>query len=141
MTRRTTLRLSSLVAATLVAATELVGLQVGPAAAAVCSGGGVSALVDFQSLGGGVVTGCDRSGANRTAREVFKAAGFGLKDAPTQPGFVCLVNYRKPRSGLPGHDLDWGLFWSDGRGKWNYSTLGVDGLKVPDGGYVAFSWQ
>ena len=55
MTRRTTLRLSSLVAATLVAATGLVGLQVGPAAAAVCSGGGVSALVDFQSLGGGVV--------------------------------------------------------------------------------------
>lgn len=142
MSRRSTHRLAALVAATLVAAAGLVGLQVGPAAAATCSGGGVSAVVDFHSLGGGVRTGCDGKGASHTAREVFKAAGFSLVDAPTQRGFVCLVD-GKPSSGrCQGTTSYWGLFWSDGKsGRWNYSTVGVDGLTVPSGGFVALSWQ
>jgi hypothetical protein len=36
----------------------------------------------------------------------------------------------------------WGLYWSDGKsGKWSYSSSGVGGVSVPDGGFLAFSWQ
>ena len=36
----------------------------------------------------------------------------------------------------------WGLYWSDGKsGKWTYSSSGVGGTSVPNGGFLAFSWQ
>jgi hypothetical protein len=138
-------RLAGSVAAVLTAAAGLVGLSSAPAAAAFCSGNGVNVVVDFNGLGGGVRRSCDPNGAGRTADKVFPAAGFNLTYAQRQPGFVCRVN------GTPGSDpcqnaspsdAYWGLFWSDGKsGKWSYSSTGVGGLKVPNGGFVAFSWQ
>ena len=36
----------------------------------------------------------------------------------------------------------WGLYWSNGKsGKWTYSSSGVGGTSVPNGGFLAFSWQ
>ena len=107
-------RIAGLVAATLVAAAGLVGFSTAPAAAAVCSGAGVNVVVDFKSLGGGVPKGCDPSGANKSARAVFAAAGFSLVDHPAEPGFVCTID-AKPASGeCKGTSSYWGLFWSDG---------------------------
>ncbi len=146
MTRaRLAARLAALVAAVLTAAAGLVGLSSAPAAAALCSGGGVNVVVDFNQLGGGVQKGCDPRGANRKASDVFPAAGFGLTYASRQPGFVCRVKgtpKSDPCANAAPADAYWALYWSDGKsGSWSYSSTGVSGLKVPSGGFVAFSWQ
>ncbi len=138
-------RLAGPVAAVLTAAAGLVGLSTAPAEAALCSGSGVNVVVDFNGLGGGVQKGCDPRGANRRASEVFPAAGFGLTYASRQPGFVCRVKgtpKSDPCVNTPPADAYWALYWSDGKsGSWSYSSTGVSGLKVPSGGFVAFSWQ
>jgi hypothetical protein len=126
-----------------------VGLGVpAPAQAATCSSAhGVSVVVDFNQLGGGVQTGCDRDGAGESAWTQLEHVGFSLTPVQRQPAFVCRVN------GLPGADSDpcvntppsdayWSLWWSDGRSeKWTYSSLSAASLKVPEGGYVGLSWQ
>lgn len=138
-------RLAGLVAAAAVAATGLVGVTSVPASAALCSGGGVNVVVDFQGLGGGVQKGCDPQGANRSSDKVFPAAGFGLTYAQREPGFVCRVKGKSqddPCVNASPTNAYWGLYWSDGKsGKWTYATTGVSGLSVPKGGFVAFSWQ
>ncbi len=145
MTLRPGARLVGPVAAALVVATGLVGLAAAPASAAFCSGSGVNVVVDFNGLGGGVQKGCDPAGANRSADRVFPAAGFGLTYAQRQPGFVCRVKQAPqsdPCQNASPANAYWGLYWSDGKsGKWSYSSSGVGGLKVPQGGFVAFSWQ
>jgi hypothetical protein len=138
-------RLAGLVAAALAAAAGLVGLSAGPAAAALCSGSGVNVLVDFNGLGGGVQKGCAAGGAGRPGNEVFPAAGFKLTYAQREPGFVCRVQ-NAPKSDPCGSasptNAYWGLYWSNGKsGKWAYSSSGVGGTKVPNGGFLAFSWQ
>jgi hypothetical protein len=126
-----------------------VGLGVpAPAQAATCSSAhGVSVVVDFNQLGGGVQTRCDRDGAGESAWTQLEHVGFSLTPVQRQPAFVCRVN------GLPGADSDpcvntppsdayWSLWWSDGKsGKWTYSSLSAASLKVPEGGYVGLSWQ
>jgi len=120
----------------------------GSAQAATCgSAHGVSVVVDFHQLGGGVQTACDVKGAGRTGDRQLKDVGHTLTWVQRQPGFVCRVD------GLPTQDDDpclntppdnayWSVWWSDGKsGTWSYSSLGVGSLKVPDGGYVALSWQ
>ncbi len=138
-------RLAGLVAVALAAAAGLLGLGAAPAAAAYCSGGGVNVVVDFQGLGGGVAKGCDPNGGGKTAEKIFGAAGFSLRYAQRQPGFVCRVQNKPgndPCVNTPPADAYWGLFHSDGRsGRWSYSSSGVGGLKIPEGGFVAFSWQ
>lgn len=138
-------RIALPVAVVLTAAAGLVGLAAGPATAAQCSGAGVNVVVDFNGLGGGVQKGCDPKGANRKASEVFVAAGFPLSYARRQPGFVCRVKNAPtsdPCVNASPADAYWGLYWSDGKsGSWKYSSTGVSGLKVPSGGFVAFSWQ
>jgi hypothetical protein len=138
-------RLAALVTVALVAAAGLVGLSSGPAAAALCSGSGVNVVVDFNDLGGGVQKGCDPGGAGRSGDKVFPAAGFGLTYAQREPGFVCRVR-NAPQSAqcvnASPTNAYWGLYWSDGKsGKWTYSSSGVGGTSVPNGGFLAFSWQ
>lgn len=138
-------RLAGSVAALLVGAAAGLGLLApAPAQAAACSGSsGVTVVVDFAELGGGVTAGCSTEGGR--ARGVFSAAGYTLATATKSPGFVCRVN------GLPADDpcVDaapsdryWSLWWADGQGgSWVYSSAGVDALKVPDGAYLAFAWH
>ncbi len=138
-------RLAGLVAAALVAAAGLVGISSGPAAAALCSGKGVNVVVDFHGLGGGVQKGCDPNGAGRSGRNVFPAAGFPLTFAARQAGFVCKVKgspSNAPCQNTSPANAYWGLYWSNGKsGKWTYSSSGVSGTSVPNGGFLAFSWQ
>jgi hypothetical protein len=121
-------------------------LPAGPAGAATCSSAhGVSVVVDFHQLGGGVQTACVADGAGKSGTALFSSAGFALSYVQRQPGFVCRV------SGLPADDrcantppadAYWGLWWSDGKSaRWNYATTAAGGLSVPEGGYVAFSWN
>jgi hypothetical protein len=137
--------LATTVALGLIAATGLLGLAATPASAALCSGKGVNVVVDHHGLGGGVQRGCDPGGSNQTGDRVFPDAGFALSYAQRQPGFVCRVK------GAPSSDpcvnaspanAYWGLYWSDGTsGRWTYSSSGIGSLKVPEGGFLAFSWQ
>lgn len=117
-----------------------------PAAAAACgSADGVTVVVDPHQLGGGLQSVCDSDGGGTKATTLFTNNGFALTYVQRQPGFVCRINgapASDPCVNTPPADAYWGLFWSDGKsGKWSYSSTGAASLKVPDGGYVAFSWQ
>lgn len=132
------------VAAAMVAVATLV-LPSGPAAAAGCPGAaGVSVVVDFHELGGGVQSGCVAEGGGRSAAALFGSAGFPLTYVQRQPSFVCRVAGQPasdPCVNTPPADAYWGLYWSDGSsGRWTYATLGVGSQTVPDGGSVALSW-
>lgn len=138
--------LTRVVAAAVLAAAAYAGVPAAPASATPCgSAEGVTVVVDFHELGGGVQSACVRDGGDRFAGDLFPAAGFPLAYVQRQPDFVCRVK------GLPTPEQDacvstppatayWSLWWSDGRG-WKYSTSNAGGLRVPDGGYVAFSWN
>ncbi len=134
-------------------ATATVVLPVGPlgatpdTAATCAAGGGVSVVVDFNSLGGGVQTTCVSDGGGDKASALFGAAGHTLGRVQQQPGFVCRVDdmpspQQEACVKTPPEDAYWGLWWSNGTsGTWTYSTVGVDGLTIPDGGSVALSWD
>ncbi|WP_051552149.1 hypothetical protein [Nocardioides sp. URHA0020] len=137
-----------LAAACLLAAAAGVVGSAAPATAGTCSSAdGVSVVVDFHELGGGARTTCVRGGGGDLAADLFPAAGFSLTRVQSQPGFVCRVSGRpsaeaEPCQRTPPADAYWGLWWSDGTsGSWTYASSGVDGLTIPDGGYVALSWS
>jgi hypothetical protein len=135
-----------LAAVALLAAAAGLALPAGPAAAATCSDAhGVSVVVDFHELGGGIQATCVAGGGGETAQQLFDDAGIALTYVQRQPGFVCRVS-GKPASdpcvNTPPADAYWGLWWSDGKsGSWSYASRGVGSQTVPDGGYVAFSWN
>ena len=138
--------LARVVAAAGLAAAAYAGLPAGPATAAGCpTDHGVTVVVDFHQLGGGVQTACVPDGGGDTAAQLFPAAGFPLTYVQRQPGFVCRVSGKPaddPCANTPPADAYWALYWSDGEsGRWTYATSGAGGQHVPDGGYVAFSWQ
>lgn len=117
-----------------------------PASAATCGAdAGVSVVVDFHQLGGGVRTACDASGGGEGAARLFTANGFSITYVQRTPGFVCRVSgapSADPCVNTPPADAYWSLWWSDGTsGTWKYSSGGVGSLTVPSGGYVALSWQ
>ena len=127
-------------------ASGLVLLGEVPAAAAGCAGStGVTVVVDFHQLGGGVRQACDADGGGKAASTVFPDSGFPLAYVQRQPGFVCRVSgapASDPCVNTPPATAYWSLWWSDGTsGTWTYASVGVGSLKVPDGGYLAFSWQ
>lgn len=134
-----------LAAATLVAAAVGVGMPAPAVAAGCSSASGVTVVVDPNQLGGGVSSVCVSGGGGQKASALFPSAGHPLTYAQRQPGFVCRV------SGVPAEDpcintspanAYWGLWWTDGKGGgWVYSSLGASSLTIPDGGYVAFSWD
>lgn len=137
-------RLSRLVASAALAAAAGVVLPASPSWAATCSGDtGVSVVVDFSKLGGGVATGCVADGGGDTAASLFEV-DHDLTRVQQYPGAVCKVDNTPADAAcqnMPPTDAYWGLFWSDGSGGWVYSSEGVDSLDVPDGGSVAFAWQ
>lgn len=135
-----------LVAAAALAAAAYAVVPAAPAAAASCgTDHGVTVVVDFHALGGGVQTACVADGGGDSASSLLPAAGFPLTYVQRQPGFVCRVKGLPdddPCVNTPPADAYWGLFWSDGEsGSWSYATTSAASLHVPDGGYVAFSWQ
>ena len=134
-------RLSRLAAAALVAAAALpaAALTAAPASAAVCAAGtGVSVVVDFRELGGGVQSVCDADGAGKSADALMSENGFALTFVQSQPGFVCRVSGKPetdPCVNTPPSNAYWGLFWSSGTsGSWVYASSGASSLHIPAGG-------
>ena len=137
MTRGTRFLARLVVPALVAGAAGLVGITTAaaPAAAATCSGSGVSVVVDPGSLGGGVRTACASGGAGQSASSLFSGSGFSLAYVQNEPGFVCRIDQQPAPSEqacvtTPPSDAYWGLWWSDGKsGTWNYSNYGVGSLE------------
>lgn len=115
-----------------------------PAAAAACSDdSGVTVVVDFHELGGGIDQDCVADQGQ--SDDLFVAAGHTLENVQGQ-AFVCRVDGLPSAEDeacvrTPPADAYWSLWWSDGTdGTWTYSSQGAYALDVPDGGAVAFSW-
>jgi hypothetical protein len=145
LTRVPTRLVVRLAVAVLVAAAVGLGVP-GAAQATTCADAhGVSVVVDFHELGGGVRTACDTGGAGETADAQLRDVGHALTYVQRQPGFICRIDGRPANDACvntPPADAYWSLWWSDGTsGKWSYASQGASSLKVPDGGYVGMSWQ
>ncbi|HEX7307534.1 hypothetical protein [Lentzea sp.] len=108
-----------------------------PARAAGCDG--VTVVVDFRGLGGGVQQGC-APGSPGSGVAALTAAGFGYTYASRQPGFVCRINAK------PGTDADkcvnaspatayWSYWHAPAGGAWSYSNQGAATF-VPSRGTV-----
>ena len=127
-----------LVAAVLLTAAAGLGVSA-PALAASCSTAhGVTVVVDFHQLGGGVQSACDANGGGRTAATQLIDVGHQLTYVQSQPGFVCRVDgspSSDPCVNTPPADAYWSLWWSDGKsGRWTYSSAGGGGHPVPPSG-------
>lgn len=85
---------------------------------------GVTVVVDFSDLGGGVKLGCAASGFD-TGRDALQSAGFTPTDS--QPGLVCTID-AKPD---PCPTTFKGSYWSywhgeSGDAKWTSYQVGAD---------------
>ncbi len=126
----------------MLAAVLLGGGQAVPAASAATGGAcpgttGVTVVVDFASLGGGVVIGC-APGAPASGLAALVKAGFPYVEVSTVPGFVCRIG------GLPGPDTQncsntppanaYWTYWHASRGgSWAYSQAGAGYVKPAQG--------
>ena len=107
--------------------------------AAACSpGAGVTVVVDFGSLGGGVVTGC-KLGDPPTGLAALTGAGFTV--AGTQRwglAFVCRINGQptaatEPCVNTPPASAYWSYWHATPGGAWTYSTLGASSYNPAQG--------
>ncbi|PSL57523.1 hypothetical protein B0I31_102502 [Saccharothrix carnea] len=110
------------------------------ARAADCAG--VTVVVDFRSLGGGVQTGC-APGDPSSGTAALAAAGFGYTFASRQPGFVCRIN------GKPSGDpcvttspatAHWAYWHGRPGGSWTYSSAGAGSYDPAPGSVEGWSF-
>lgn len=121
-------RLRRAVVALAVSTTAAAGLavvQAPPASAAACSGtSGVTVVVDFGSLGGGITTMC-APGDPTSGLKALTGAGYTYAFVPRFPGFVCQLNVKpNPCNGAPSNAY-WSYWHAPRRGAWTYSTSGA----------------
>jgi hypothetical protein len=105
---------------------------------------GVTVVVDFHQLGGGVVVRCAK-GSPGNGFEALAKAGFDVVQPSSMPGFVCRID------GQPGSDREacvntppanayWTYWNADAGGSWKYSQRGP-GSRTPAPGTVeGWSW-
>ena len=119
-------------AALLVAAAGL-AVAAPAAEAAACSGSsGVTVVVDFGSLGGGVQTGC-AGGDPASGLAALSAAGHGYTFVPRQFGLVCQIDARpNPCNGAPTTAY-WSYWHATRGGSWSYATAGAGGYNPQPG--------
>jgi hypothetical protein len=130
--------IARIVAGAVVAPATVLVVTAPPAAAEFCgTGGGVSTVVDFGALGGGVRREC---GSGSDAAAAF-GSDHNLEQHPRQPGFVCRIDGAPADGDCLKTDKYWGLFVSDDGGPWVYASAGAYGQPVDDGDAVAFVWQ
>lgn len=113
----------------------------------VCStNDGVTVIVDFQGLGGGVVTRC-ALGAQSDGFAALANAGFVVTSAATSPGFLCRIDAK------PGPSTDdcvvpspvaatWAYWTAKRGGSWAYSQVGARNPgTAPTGGVQGWSFS
>ncbi|MEU4803892.1 hypothetical protein [Actinosynnema sp. NPDC023587] len=107
----------------------LVGAAVpaSPARAADCPG--VTVVVDFGALGGGVRTGC-AAGDPASGLAALGAAGFGYRSASRSAGFVCRIDdlpASDPCVNAAPTNAYWSYWHAQPGGSWVYSAAGAGG--------------
>lgn len=120
--------------AVLVAGWVAGGVVAAPAAqAAACSGTtGVTVVVDFGSLGGGIQVGC-AAGSPASGLSALSAAGFSYAFVPRQLGLVCQISAKpSPCNGAPTSAY-WAYWHGQAGGSWTYSTQGAGSYHPPAG--------
>ncbi|MGF1426591.1 flagellar hook-length control protein FliK [Kitasatospora sp. LaBMicrA B282] len=117
--------LGSLAAAAALTAALLGGTAAAaPAAHADPSCSGVTVVVDFTALGGGVQTGCAQ-GSPANGLAALTGAGFSYGFVPRFPGFICAINTQPdPCNGAPATAY-WSYWHATPGGSWTYSDLGA----------------
>jgi hypothetical protein len=143
-TLTTTRVVGRLVAAVALTAAAGLAVPLPTASAAACPAGtGVTVVVEFGSVGGGVSTTCVPDGGGDSAASLFEVH-HDLTRVTRFPGAVCKVDGRPGSASctnMPPSNAYWGLYWKEGAGGWKYSSEGVDSLNIPEGGAVRFAWQ
>jgi hypothetical protein len=105
---------------------------------------GVTVVVDFRELGGGVNVRC-APGPVATGLDAFDRAGIAWESTRRFAGFVCRI------AGRPGADAEpcgttppatayWGYWVAPRGGEWCYSTLGPGSRKPPPGSIEGWSF-
>ncbi|MBW4718265.1 hypothetical protein [Saccharothrix obliqua] len=103
----------------------LVGAPAPAGAAAGCAG--VTVVVDFGALGGGVRTGC-AAGDPDSGLTALAAAGFGYRSAARFAGFVCRIDdlpATDPCVNASPADAYWSYWHGTPGGPWVYSDTGA----------------
>ncbi len=109
-----------------------------------CPGGsGVTVVVDFQELGGGVEARC-APGQPSSGLDALTRAGVAFTGTVRFPGFVCRI------AGRPAQDrcIDtspssayWSYWVADRGGSWCYSTTGAASRRPPEGTVEGWSFS
>ncbi|KAA2250995.1 hypothetical protein F0L68_38465 [Solihabitans fulvus] len=114
-----------------------------PAAASGCAdGAGVTVVVDYRSLGGGVQVGC-AAGSPASGLDALQAAGFGYNSASRQPGFVCRIGGRPatdPCVNAAPASAYWSYWHAQPGGAWAFSDLGAAGYTPAAGSVEGWSF-
>ena len=105
---------------------------------------GVTVVVDFQELGGGVNVRCAAWSPGLTGFGALQGAGVNYQTAVRFPGFLCKI------AGKPADDrcIDaspasayWSYWLAPRGGQWCYSNWGAGSRLVPRGGIEAWSFS
>ena len=147
MTRPVARVLRRLVIAALVFGAALTGWTVDDAGAwsngACLTSSGVTVVIDFQELGGGVHIRC-APGAVGSGLEALRQAGIDFQTAVRFPGFVCKI------AGRPGNDpcvntspasAFWSYWIATRGGQWCYSNWGAGNRTPPQGSVEGWSFS
>ena len=121
-------------------------LQAPPVAAAegACTTAtGITVVIDFQDLGGGISTRCV-SGEVENGFQALTAAGINFQTATRAPGFLCKI------AGLPATEqciqpapttAYWSYWLANRGGTWCYSSLGAGNILPPPGSVQGWSFS
>lgn len=115
---------------------------------------GVTVVVDFGPLGGGVATRCSPVGSGASGIDALQAAGIPVTGTQRYGlAFVCRL-YGQPTASreLPGGyheqcvntpptDAHWDYFKAANGGSWSYSSTGASGTTVIPGGFEGWRFS
>jgi hypothetical protein len=126
------------------AASAVLGLTIigAPPTAQAADCAGVTVVVDFRSLGGGVRTGC-APGDPSSGTAALTAAGFGYTFVTRQPGFVCKINDQPAGDSCnytPPSDAHWSYWHGQPGGSWVYSNSSASAYNPAPGSVEGWSF-
>ncbi len=136
--------IATLTVAVVAALVSAVAAPVPRQATGACAGdSGVTVVIDFQELGGGVNVVCAQ-GPVSSGLEALERAGVSYQSAQRVPGFVCRIA-DKPTDdrcvNASPASAYWGYWIAAPGGAWCYSTIGAGSRKPPPGTFEGWSFS
>jgi hypothetical protein len=132
-------RCATALAVTILATAASAAAVPAPALAAPCSGtSGVTVVVDFTALGGGVTVACALGDPN-TGIAALQGGGFSVTGTKRWGlAFVCRINglpapAAEPCVNTPPATAYWSYWHAPAGGSWTFSTVGATGYNPAPG--------